>query len=181
MAKRAAFDVEVSAKKRAIVASAVHLALSAGLLMLGLWLLPGPHAWAFAAESLQHWDGWGFIGLVTMASGLFAFAKFILFAVWSFGQKGAWHFMLTSDQLTWKVPDHTFGEETSFSANLSDISWVENRTIERHELPDLTEYWIYFTNREPVELKSYSGVSLRWLISKIAEAGVEFRQTTVKE
>lgn len=83
--------------------------------------------------------------------------------------------------LTWDVPEHAHGPETGFRANLSDIKEIEFRTVHEFEEQSKREYWIHFRGRESIELKSYTSLSLSWLVSKITEAGVPFNETYVSK
>ncbi len=174
------FDIRVSAKRRAFVRLAISSVFSIGLVVCGLYLLPQNAEWASLVGMVAVWDGWAFIGLVMLGVGMFTIIKEVVFAIKSLGQTGHWHFLLTDDHLSWDVPDHPHGEEVGFRSVLSEISLIECRTIERWERVDTREYWLHFHDRYPIQLQSYSGVSLSWLASQIRDAGIEYRNTTIQ-
>ncbi len=174
------FDVLRSAKRRAILRLVIRSVFSIGLILWGLYLLPENPDWTFAPRTLEAWDGWGFVGLIMLGSGIFGLFKEAVFGTKSLGQTGHWHFLLADGHLTWDVPNHAHGEEEGFRSALSEISSIEYRTIQRYEQMDVCEYWLHFHEGDPIQLKSYSGISLSWIASRIQDAGVEYRETIIE-
>ncbi len=77
----------------------------------------------------------------------------------------------------WDVPQHAHGAEQGFSARLDELLRIEFKTIQAFEETDRREYWVHFKQREPIQLQSYSGISLGWLVQKIVAAGVPYDET----
>jgi len=148
-----------------------------GLILLGWWIVPNTSRFAFDGDSLLTWSGWTLLGMGLLGSGIFAMLKAALFAVRSRGTDGEWNFKLTEDELIWRVPVHAHGPETGFRCRLDEIADVEFRTIKRYEDSDLKQYWVNFTDRPPVQLRSYANISLRWLVGNISKAGVRYTET----
>ncbi len=171
------FDVRRPAVRRAILRLIIAPALAIGLIVLGYSLVPDTFVWALSMEAVKTADGWAFVGIIMIISGLSGLVKEVMFAYRSWGSSGEWRFRLTRDELLWHVPDHAHGPEVGFEASLCDIQEIEFRTIRRHEASDEREYWVHFRDRDPVQLKPYSGVSVSSLVSRICEAGVRYTET----
>lgn len=174
------FDVRKSVARRNIERLIILPALSIGLIFLGLKLIPDTFIWEVSIDAFKSWNGWAFVGLVLIGSGLSHLIKAAIFAYRSLGTDGEWHFRLTQHDLLWKVPDHAHGPEIGFKTTLSDIEAVEFRTITEYERMNEREYWIHFRDRDSIQLQSYTGISLPWLVSKIHDAGVPYNETFVE-
>ncbi len=107
--------------------------------------------------------------------------KTAIFAYRSWNSMGEWHFRLDDENLIWDVPNHAHGKETGFRTALSNIKDIEERYIHKHEAIDETEYWIHFNDKPSVQLQSYSGISLSWLISEISKQGVTCNKTNIRD
>lgn len=150
---------------------------SAGLILFGVGLIPDETIIQLSIDAIETWNGWSFVGVVCVASGLFGLLKEIAFAIRAWSTTGEWHFRLTSHDLIWHVPRHAHGKEEGFEASLKELRQVELRTIQKHEDSDELEYWVHFKSRDSVQLQPYSGVSLSWLVDEISAAGVPYEET----
>lgn len=181
MTAPALFDVRQSVVGRTIIRLIVGPAFSIGFIVLGINLLPKDFVWAASTEAIETWSGWAFAGIILIGSGIFGLIKEALFALKTRGLSGEWHFRLTEDELLWHVPDHAHGPETGFKARLEELKEIEFRTIQKYEEMDEREYWVHFRDRDPVQLRSHSGISISWLVSLISDAGVNYTETVVEE
>jgi len=181
MSSKSGFDIRKSVAGANASRMIVVSLFSAGVILWGFHLVsPNFERWLEPGE-LQQWTLVGFIGVFMIITGVLNLLKLLVFFVKSIGTWGEWHFRLTNDHLTWEVPDHAHGPETGFRAKLSDIKEIEFRTVQEYEQMDKREYWIHFRERESIELKSYTSLSLSWVVSKINEAGVPYTETCVSK
>ncbi len=174
------FDVRQSVRMRNILRLVIAPLLSVVLIWIGFLLIPEETVLQLRIESIETWSAWSFLGLVCIGSGIYRLFKELIFAIRAISTKGEWHFRLTDHSLLWHVPKHAHGTEEGFEVPLEELSQIEIRTIEKTEGIDEREYWIHFHSRDPVQLRSYSGVSLSWLAEKIRAAGVPYEETCVR-
>ncbi|MEP2988183.1 MAG: hypothetical protein ABJN65_08025 [Parasphingorhabdus sp.] len=173
------FDIHCSVRSRAIVRLIIKPMVAIGFVILGVNLLPENLNWQMAPADFRDWDFWSIIGIFSLISGGYMLIQEAIFALRSFNQSGEWHFRLSDDELLWDVPVHSHGEEQGFRVKLSEIKEIEYRTIIKYDEMDAREYWVHFVNRDSVELKSYSGLSIDALVEKIEKAGVRYKEKTV--
>lgn len=159
----------------------VIILFAGGLIAWGLHLVPPDFEHWFELGELQKWTIWSFFGLFMIVSGIFNLLKVSIFLCRSIGTWGEWRYKLADGYLTWDVPEHAHGPETGFRAKLSDIKEIEYRTEKEYDEMDKREYWIHFWDRESIELKSYTSLSLAWLVSKINQAGVQYNETIISK
>ncbi|MFQ6552898.1 hypothetical protein AAD018_011215 [Aestuariibius insulae] len=171
------FDVRQSVTARNVTRLIIAPVISAALVALGMWLIPDATVFRPRFEALETWSGWAFLGVICVACGLYGLLKELIFAARSIGTSGEWHFRLTDEELLWHVPRHAHGTECGFSARLDELKEIESRTIHKEEERDEREYWMHFNARDPIQLQSYSGISLSGLVEKISAAGVPYRET----
>ena len=174
------FDIRKSVPRRNIERIVVLSAVSVGLMFVGYKVVPESFIWALSLEGFKSLTGWGFFGLILIGMGPFNLLKVALFALKARGTSGEWRFCLEDDRLLWQVPAHAHGAETGFQAPLSSIRQLEYRTLTSFDEMDEREYWIHFTDRASIQLQAYTGVSLSWLVSKIHDAGVPYKETTIE-
>lgn len=179
MSSSSGFDIRKSVVGANYMRLIIVSAMSIGLISWGVYLTPPDIANWLKLGELEKWSGWGFFGVFILGTGIFNLFKESVFLVRSIGSWGEWHFRLTHDHLTWDVPEHAHGAETGFRAKLTEIREIEFRTIQGQDTMDKREYWVHFWEREPIELKSYTSLSLSWLVSKIKDAGVQYSETYV--
>lgn len=180
MPQEPVFDVRKSVPARNTERVVILSVMSVGLIVLGLKLIPDNFSWEFSFDALEVLNGWAIFGLFLAATGLVNLIKVAIFAFRARGTAGQWRFCLTKDTLIWQVPDHAHGPETGFETPLSNIRELEVITLSSHDDFDETQYWIHFNDRDSVQLHEYTGVSMSWLVSKIHEAGVPFRETLIE-
>lgn len=173
------FDVRKSVVRRNIERIVILPVVAVGFIILGQHLIPDNFVWKLSVDAIETWDGWAFVGIILVCTGIFNLTKAAIFVFRSSGTTGEWHFRLTKDELLWQVPDHAHGPEVGFETPLSGIKGLEFRTISKHEEMNEREYWIHFKYRDPVQLKDYAGFSISWLVSKMREAGVSYSETVI--
>lgn len=171
------FDVRRSVRGRNLARLIIAPLFSAGLIWFGTWLLPEQTVVSLSVEAIKTWNVWSFLGIIAIGSGIYGLAKELVFAVRAWSTTGEWHFRLTELDLLWHVPDHAHGKEEGFEASLKELVRIEFRAVEKTEGIDEREYWVHFRAREPVQLRSFSGVSLPWLVERISAAGVPYQET----
>lgn len=181
MSSQFGFDIRKSVAGANAMRMIVVSLFSIGLILWGSYLVPPDFARWFELSELEKWTLGGFFGVFMIITGALNLLKLLDFFIKSIGSWGEWHFRLSHDQLIWDVPDHAHGPEIGFRVKLSDIKEVEFRTVHEFEEHSKREYWIHFWERESIELKSYTSLSLSWLVSKIAEAGVPYNETNVSK
>lgn len=181
IAHPAIFDVRVPLRRRNKSQLVIAPLLAFCAIGLGVTLLPDGADFRLRLESIPTWNGWGFAAMALMGTGLVLLIKTALFAYRSWGGTGEWHFRLDHNYLTWDVPVHGHGEETGFRTPLSEIKEIEERFICIFDEPNETQFWVHFKNKPSVQLQSYSGLSLPWLVSEICNLGVPSTTTTVEE
>ena len=179
MSSKSGFNIRKSVVRANYIRLIIVSAMSIGLISWGVYLTPPDIANWLKLGELEKWSGWSFFGVFILGTGIFNLLKESLFLVRSIGTWGEWHYRLTHDHLTWDVPEHAHGAETGFRAKLSEIKEIEFRTIQEHDTMDKREYWVHFWERESIELKSYTSLSLSWVVSKIKDAGVQYNETYV--
>ena len=180
MTSTPSFDIRKSVPRRNIERIAVVSAASLGLMLVGYKVVPDSFVWSLSLDGFKSLTGWGFFGLILIGTGLFNLLKLALFALRARGTSGEWRFCLEDDRLLWQVPAHAHGAETGFEAPLSSIRQLEYRTLTSFDEMDEREYWIHFTDRASIQLQAHTGVSLPWLVSKIHDAGVPYKETTIE-
>lgn len=173
------FDIRKSVPERNLEYIIITAILALCLILVGRWMIPAAFVWELSINVLEAWNGWAFVGLILIASGLIYLFKAIIRALRFIGTTGEWHFRLTYDELLWDVPKHSFGPEIGFVSKLSNIKEIEFRTITEFEQSDVRQYWIHFKDREPVQLMDYTGYTISALVLKIHEAGVSYKETTI--
>ncbi len=167
------FDVRQSVHLRLIIRVAVLIGIGSTTIYYGTGLIPTNLGRPMSIGDTSDLNFWSIIGVLLIGIGIFNIAAAVTFLFRSRHAAGHWHFRLTADDLLWQIPRHGHGEETGFQTKLSDIKQLEFRTLRRDESVDKRSYWVHFKDGTPsIELKSYSGVSLSWMIEKIAAAGV---------
>lgn len=179
MNSKSGFDIRKSVVHANYMRLIIVSSASMGFIIWGLYLTPPNIASWFVLGELEKWSLWGFFGIFMLGTGIYNLLKECVFLVRSIGTWGEWHFRLTHDQLNWDIPEHAHGAETGFRAKLSEIKEIEFRRIQEYDAMDKREYWIHFWEREPIELKSYTSLSLSWLVTKIKEAGVDYNETCI--
>lgn len=172
------FDVRQSVWGRNTTRLIVAPIMCLGLVALGIWFIPAGTALELTPAAIETWSFPAVVGALCVVMGIWGLLKEVLFAVRAVGTSGEWHFCLNDRGLFWNVPQHAHGKESGFSAQLDELKEMELRTIQKEEAPDEYEYWVHFHVRDPIQLKSYSGISLRHLTQKICSAGVPLRQTS---
>ncbi len=171
------FDVRQSVQRRNVTRLVVGTLFSLWLVWFGTWLMPAETVLAVSVDAIESWNFWTFAACVCIACGIWGLLKELAFAFRSSSTSGEWHFRLRGNDLLWHVPDHAHGTEQGFEARLDELQKVEFKTIQAFEETDRREYWVHFKHRDPIQLQSYSGVSLSWLVQKIASAGVPYEET----
>lgn len=179
MSSKSGFDIRKSVVRANYIRLIIASAVSIGLISWGVYLTPPDIVDWLKPEEVEKWSGWGIFGVFVLGTGIFNLLKESAFLIRSIGTWGEWHYRLTNDHLTWDVPEHAHGTEIGFRAKLSEIKEIEFRTIQEHDTIDKREYWVHFWERESIELKSYTSLSLSWVVSKIKEAGVQYNETYV--
>jgi hypothetical protein len=175
------FDVRKSVTRRNIERVIILPFVAICFIFFGLKLIPDTFIWELSVDAIGSWSGWAFVGLILIGTGIVNLIKTVIFAFRARGMAGEWHFRLTQDELLWQVPDHAHGPEIGFKTPLSNIKELEFRTISKHEELNEREYWIHFPDQNPIQLQSYTGISVSWLVSKIHEAGVPYTKTFVEK
>lgn len=171
------FDVRQSVKGRNTIRLIVAPLLCVSLILFGMWLVPESTVMQLNLEAVETWGIGAALGFLCVGSGIYGLLKECVFAVRAYSTTGEWHFHLSDRVLVWHVPLHAHGDEEGFEVQLHDIKQIELRTIEKHDEIDVSEYWIHFRTRDPIQLRSYSGISLSWLAEKISDAGVPYVET----
>lgn len=171
------FDVRQSVRGRNLARLIIAPLLSAGLILFGAWVMPKETVLSFNIAAIETWSVWSFLGFIAIGSGIYGLVKELVFAVRAWSTSGEWHFRLTEHDLLWNVPHHAHGKEEGFAASLGELKLIEFKTIQKQEDMDEREYWVHFHTREPIQLKSFSGVSLSWLVERIRAAGVPYEET----
>lgn len=171
------FDVRQSVRGRNITRLLIAPLFSVGLILFGMWLVPEETIWKLHVEAIETWNVWSVFGVLCVGFGLYGLLKELVFAIRAYATTGEWHFRLTDHELLWHVPHHVHGKEEGFKASLEELREIEFKTIQKHEDIDEREYWVHFNSRGSIQLKSYSGVSLSWLVEKISATGVPFKET----
>ncbi|SDZ57879.1 hypothetical protein SAMN05444004_12431 [Jannaschia faecimaris] len=179
MTAKPIFDIRKQVQKRNLEYMIVLPIMALALVFLGKYLMAETFVWGLSVDFAEKWDGWTFVGMVLIGTGAYYLIKTVIFAIRSTGKSGEWHFRLTSEELLWKVPDHSFGPEVGFVSNLANILKVEFRTTAQYDEADVREYWIHFRDRDPIQLMEYTGYSVSWLVSEIHRAGVPYDETFV--
>ncbi len=174
------FDVRQSVSRRNTLRLVIVPGFSLLLIALGLWLIPAGTVMNLHFAAMETWSGWAFFGVILIGCGIYGVLKEIIFAWRARKTSGEWHFRLTDNDLLWHVPDHAHGREDGFSAQLDELKEIELRTIQEDDQMDVREYWVHFTSGQSLQLQSYSGISLSWLVEKICAAGVPYRETCVR-
>ena len=171
------YDVRRSVKGRNLGRLIVVPLLSVGLIWFGMRLVPETAVMELSLEAVETWGIGTVFGFVCVGAGIYGSLKECVFAVRAYSTTGEWHFRLSDHALVWSVPRHAHGNEEGFEVQLNDVKQIEFRTIEKYEDIDEREYWIHFHSQDPIQLHSYSGVSLSWLAEKINDAGVPYVET----
>lgn len=171
------FDVRQSLRSRTILRLIIAPLFAIGLIWLGTWLIPDETVFAWDIQAIETWNGWSFVGAILVLHGVFTLVKELIFGLRAYAQQGFWHFRLTDTDLLWHVPDHSFGEEDGFDVPLEDIKQIKFKTIQKYEESNEREYWIHFHSRDPIQLNSYSGISLSWLVKEMQSAGIDYKET----
>jgi hypothetical protein len=172
------FDVRQSVHRRLIIQIFVMTTIGTAMVYYGWRLIPESFGLHMSIYDIRDLGFWSIVGVFLVGTGIYNLVAAIYFAFRSRKSSGHWHFRLTADDLLWHVPCHCHGTEAGFHNKLSDIKQVEFKTITRDENFDLRSYWIHFNGDTPsIELKSYSGISLSWLVQKLADAGVPYNET----
>lgn len=171
------FDVRQSVKGRNIARLIIVSLFSVSLILFGMWLVPETALMELNVEAVETWSTWSFFGFIGVGAGIYGLLKECIFALRAYSTSGEWHFRLSDHVLLWHVPRHAHGAEEGFEVPLDDVKQIEFRTIRKHDEFDEREYWIHFHSRDPIQLQTYSGVSLSWLAEKINDAGVPYVET----
>lgn len=177
MAVKPVFDIRKSVSRRNLEYMIVMPVVVALFMTAGLWLVPDGAVWALSFEALETWGLWGAFGFFLILTALYHLVKLILFARRAAGTTGGWRFYLTQDELLWQVPNHAHGREEGFHVPLSAIKQLEHITTYRSEGANEEQYWVHFHDRPSIQLREYSGYSIRALMDKIHQAGVPFERT----
>ena len=177
MTAKPIFDIRKSVSRRNLEYMIIMPVVVALFLAAGLWLVPADAVWALSFEALETWTLWGFLGLFLIITALYHLAKLIFFARRAVGTTGEWRFRLTQNDLLWQVPDHAHGPEEGFHVPLVAIKELEHITIYRSDEAEENQYWVHFHDHPSIQLREYTGYSIRALMDKIHQAGVPFERT----
>lgn len=174
------FDLRKSVRRRNIERIVVLPAAALLFILLGKSFIPDDFLWEISIEAIQYWNFWAMFGVFFIGTGLLNLIKTAIFAIKAWGTRGEWHFRLTKDELLWRVPEHAHGPEIGFETPTANIKSVEFRTISKYEEIDEREYWIHFKDRGSIQLHDYTGISISWLVEKIHQAGIPYKETVVE-
>lgn len=161
MTERMAFEFRRSVLERRLLGLVIVGGISAGMLVLGYMLYPGP------IGSLQ-----GFLSHFLIFGGAFgAIREFA--ALLAYGNPAdGWHIRLTQEQFDWSAPKHAWRNETSFSMKYSEIDRIVHVIHPEDDQIRKDEYWLVPRVGKRIRLRNYSGVSLNNLFDVAAGLGL---------
>lgn len=171
------FDVRQSVRGRNRTRLIIAPVFAVGLIWFGMRLLSEDKIQSLDIDAVEAWTVWSFFGAIMIGTGIYRLLKELIFALRARSTTGEWHFRLTDRDLLWQVPDHAHGKEEGFAAPLTEIERIEFKTIQKQEDMDVRQYWVHFHARDPIQLRSFSGVSLSWVVDKIRAVGVPYEET----
>jgi len=73
------FDVRKSVPRRNIERIVILPVVAVGFIILGQRLISDNFEWKFSVDTIKSWDGWAFVGIILICTGIFNLTKTAIF------------------------------------------------------------------------------------------------------